>query len=385
MKKITNLFIAFIAIISLNACSEDDEFTFTATPDPEGISFTNSTLEVYTLKAANADNLAERFVWNAVDFDVQTPINYELQGSASESFESYSVLGDVTATNLSVTVASMLDLAAEAGLDNDPETDLPNTGNLYFKVRAYAGSDTGNVVEQSSEVLSLAVILPEASLEEGPSFKEFYLVGDATAAGWSNDNNNTPLFRDATNENIYYYTGRFAGGDEIEGFKLLETLGDWDSQWGVDGDSFTSKAILGNDPSAFAVDSDQYYSLTVNREAFTYSFTAFDASAAATYDVIGIVGAGTSVGWPSDDNPTPDIKMTNSDFDKHIWQANDVVLTDGPVKFRANLAWDVNWGGGENFPSGIANGDDIMVSAGTYTVWFNDITGRYTFIPVVTE
>jgi len=384
MKKITNLFIAFIAIISLNACSEDDEFTFTAKPDPEGISFTNSTLEVYTLKAANADNLAERFVWNAVDFDVQTPINYELQGSASESFESYSVLGDVTATNLSVTVASMLDLAAEAGLDNDPETDLPNTGNLYFKVRAYVGSDTGNVVEQSSEVLALSVILPEGDTEV-ISFKEFYLVGDATAAGWSNDNNNTPLFRDATNENIYYYTGRFAGGDEIEGFKLLETLGDWDSQWGVDGDSFTSKAILGNDPSAFAVDSDQYYALTVNREAFTYSFTAFDASAAATYDVIGIVGAGTSVGWPSDDNPTPDIKMTNSDFDKHIWQANDVVLTDGPVKFRANLAWDVNWGGGENFPSGIANGDDIMVSAGTYTVWFNDITGRYTFIPVVTE
>lgn len=384
MKKITNLFIAFIAIISLNACSEDEEFTFTAKPDPEGISFTNSTLEVYTLKAANADNLAERFVWNEVDFDVPAPVNYELQGSASESFESYSVLGDVTVTNVSVTVASMLELAAEAGLDNDPETDLPNTGNLFFKVRAYVGGDAGNVVDQTSEVLALSIILPEGDAEV-ISFKEFYLVGDATAAGWNNNNNNTPLFRDATNENIYYYTGRFAGGDEIEGFKLLETLGDWDSQWGVDGDSFTSKAILGNDPSAFAVDTDQYYTLTVNREAFTYSFTTFDASAAATYDVVGIVGAGTSVGWPSDDNPTPDIKMTNSDFDKHIWQANDVVLTDGPVKFRANLAWDVNWGGGENFPSGIANGDDIMVTAGTYTVWFNDITGRYTFIPVVTE
>ncbi|RKS50712.1 uncharacterized protein DUF5019 [Gillisia mitskevichiae] len=384
MKKITNIFIAFIAILSLNACSEDDDFTFTAKPDTEGISFTNSTSEVYTLRASNADNLAERFVWNEVDFDVQTPVNYELQGSATESFESYSVLGDVTVTNLSVTVASMLELAAEAGLDNDPDTDLPNTGNLFFKVRAYVGGDAGNVVDQTSEVLSLTVLLPEGEVE-GPVYKQFYLVGDATSAGWNPDNNNIPLFRDSANENIYHYTGRFAGGDGIEGFKLLETLGDWDSQWGVDGDAFTSKAILGGDPSAFAVAADQYYKLMVNREEFTYSFEVFDASAAATYDVVGLVGAGTSVGWPGDDNPTPDIKMTKSDFDEHIWKATDVVLTNGPVKFRANLDWTVNWGGGENFPSGIANGDDIIATAGTYTVWFNDISGRYIFIPVVTE
>jgi len=382
MKKITNLFIAFIAIISLNACSEDDDFTFTAKPDPEGISFTNSTSEVYTLRAANGDNLAERFVWNEVDFDVQTPINYELQGSASESFDSYTVLGDVATTNVSVTVASMLELAAEAGLDNDAETDLPNTGNLYFKVRAYAGSDAGNVVEQTSEVLTLTVLLPEGDTE-GPSYKEFYLVGDATAAGWQNNNNNTPLFRDFANINVYYYTGRFKGGADVEGFKLLEIKGEWQPQWGLDAGTFTSSETLGGDPSAFGVATDQYYSLMVNREDFTYSFEAYDASAAPIYDVIGIVGAGTSVGWPGDDNPTPDIKMTNSDFDKHIWQANDVVLTDGPLKFRANLAWDVNWGGGESFPSGIANGDDIMAKAGTYTVWFNDLTGRYTFIPVV--
>ncbi len=159
MKKITNLFIAFIAIISLNACSEDDDFTFTAKPDPEGISFTNSVSEMYTLKASNADNLAERFVWNEVSFDVPTPVNYELIGSSSESFESSTVLGNVTETNLPVTVGAMLELAAEAGLDNDPETEMPNTGNLFFKVRAYVGGDGGNVVEETSEVLQVTVTL----------------------------------------------------------------------------------------------------------------------------------------------------------------------------------------------------------------------------------
>ena len=223
MKKLTLLFIAFIAILSFTACTEDDDFTFTAKPDPDGIAFMNQTANTYTLRAPNTDNLAERFVWNEVDFGVQTPVNYELQGAGKEAFSNYSVLGDVTENNLAVTVGDMLELANEAGLDNDPETDAPNSGNIYFRVRAYVGTDAANVVEQTSDILSVSVTLPESS--EGIELKrELYLVGDATAAGWNNNNNNTPIFRDGENDDIYYFDGRFAGGDGVEGFKLLESF-----------------------------------------------------------------------------------------------------------------------------------------------------------------
>jgi hypothetical protein len=98
--------------------------------------------------------------------------------------------------------------------------------------------------------------------------------------------------------------------------------------------------------------------------------------------MIGLVGEGTTVGWPNDDNPTPDIMLTQSSFDPHIWYVKDVQLSEAGIKFRANQTWDVNWGGGENFPSGQATGDDIIVSeAGNYEAWFNDLTGRYIFIP----
>ena len=70
MKKISLLLLAFIATLSFNACSDDDEFTFVAKPDPEGIAFENTVLDSYPLEASNGDNLAERFVWNAVDFGV---------------------------------------------------------------------------------------------------------------------------------------------------------------------------------------------------------------------------------------------------------------------------------------------------------------------------
>lgn len=378
MKNIKHLFIAFIAIISLNACSEDDDFTFTAVPDPEGISFTNSTSESYILRASNADNLAERFVWNEVDFDVPTPVNYELIGSPTETFESITVLGNVTQTNIPVTVGSMLELAGEAGLDNDPDTENPNTGALFFKVRAYVGGDGGNVVEKTSEVLTLSVILPEGETE-GPLFKEFFMVGDATAAGWVNNNNNTPLFRDSENENIYYFTGRFKGGADVEGFKLLETLGEWQPQWGLDGESFVSSEVLGGDPAAFKVLEDKYYTLTVNREDLTYSFEAYDASADATYGSIGIIGDSTPGGWDADTD------MTQSEFDPHIWYIQDIELGNGEMKFRVDNDWAVSWGTGVPVSGQALDGVNIPVSAGTYTIWFNDITKRYIFIPTVTE
>lgn len=383
MKKILILLFAFVSLLGLNSCASDDDVIFIAQPDSEGINFVNSFNDTYVLTSATSSNIAERFVWNTVDFDVPTNITYELQASADADFTSFDVLGSTTDNNLGIKVSQLMTLATDAGLDNDAETEAPNTGQIYFRVKAFAGNDGGNALNTSSEIKSITVVMPEAAVEEAPSYKEIYLIGDATAAGWNNNNNNTPLFRDATNENIYYYTGKFNVGF----FKFIEMKGAWAPMYGIaDGSTLQYRETEDDaDPGSIEVTTEGYYTITLNIEDLTYSFTAYDASAAATYDVIGIVGDGTAVGWPNDDNPTPDIKMSNSDFDKHIWQANDVVLTDGPAKFRANLAWDVNWGGGENFPSGIATGDDIMVQAGTYTVWFNDITGRYTFIPVVTE
>ena len=53
-----------------------------------------------------------------------------------------------------------------------------------------------------------------------------------------------------------------------------------------------------------------------------------------------------------------------------MWKITQT-LTDGKMKFRANNSWDVNWGD---------NGGDIIVTAGKYDIWFNDLDRRYTFI-----
>ncbi|WP_417886130.1 SusF/SusE family outer membrane protein [Zunongwangia sp.] len=381
MRNFKYLLIAFLGIISLFSCSDDD-FTFIAKQDPNGISFSNTTSEVYTLDAVNADNLAERFVWNSVDFGVQTPVSYELQGATSSSFDEIDPISNGKETNAAVTIKNMLTLAKDAGLDNDPDTEAPNSGDLFFRVRGYVGSNGGgNLVEQYSDTLTVRVMLPE-NTDAVELKRELYLVGDATAAGWSNDNNNTPLFRDSENDDLYYFEGRFAGGADVEGFKLLESLGKWQPQWGISEEMVTSSEILGNDPNAFKVTEDAYFNLTVNVADGTYSMESIDESSATSYTSIGIIGDATPTGWDADTD------MTQSEFNSHIWYINDLTLTDGEFKFRENNDWDVSWGIVSDALSDkaeLGNSKNMTASSGIYDIWFNDLDGRYILIPQISE
>ena len=55
-------------------------------------------------------------------------------------------------------------------------------------------------------------------------------------------------------------------------------------------------------------------------------------------------------------------------------------INDGAVKFRVNGTWATNWGG-TDFPSGTASSSagDLPVTAGTYDITFNRLTGEYNF------
>lgn len=381
MKKLSLLLLAFVAMTGLNSCSSDDDVVFIAQPDPEGISFINSFNQTYILTPGTGTNIAERFVWNTVDFETPTNITYELQGSADPDFTTFDVMGATGENNLGVTVNQLMSLAEDAGLDSDPSTEAPNTGQLHFRVVAYAGDNAGNSNAQTSEVKSITVVLPEDEGEGEEVFKNLFLVGSATATGWDNtaNSNNYPLFRDAENPNLYHYTGKFNGGGDAA-FKLIEVKGAWAPQYGGQNGTLVYRATEADpDPAAIPVSTEGYYTLTVDIDEMTYTLEPFDASGATTYSTIGILGDATADGWDADQD------LTQSSFDPHIWYIRGIELGDGEAKFRANDAWDVNWGG-DTALSGMAtmNGPNIPVAEGTYDVWFNDLTGRYIFIPLQT-
>ena len=58
------------------------------------------------------------------------------------------------------------------------------------------------------------------------------------------------------------------------------------------------------------------------------------------------------------------------------------------MKFRANHGWDTSWGGVKAqlaniiYPAEV-NGDNLKdIPAGTYDIYFNDITGKFMIVTV---
>lgn len=342
MKKLINIFALCFIALSFIACEEEDEFTFIASPEQiADFTFTNSISENYLLSPLVADNPAERFVWNEADFDVQTPVNYELQGAVTEDFNNPTTLADITGTDYSVTVGSMLSLANEAGLDNDPDTEeAPNTGMLYFRVRAYVGADAGNVVEQFSDMLTLNVELVENTSEEVDLSTTWGLVGDATVNGWNGPD--VPMWKtdlSGVDNQIYVAYTTLTDGE----MKFREN-NDWGNNYGgADG-------ILVAGGANIEVTAGTYR-IIANLADLTYSLEEYSW---------GIVGDATPNGWDG-----PDVQLSYNG-ENNTWVAENVTLTDGEMKFRLNNDWGTNYGGSDGT---LANGGaNIAVTAGTYTI-----------------
>jgi len=350
MKKLINIFVLCFIALGFTACEEEDEFTFIASPDETAdFMFTNSVSENYSLSTLVADNPAERFVWNEANFDVETPVNYELQGSPDASFDMPTTVADITGTDYSVKVSTMMALANAAGLDNDPTTEeAPNTGMIYFRVRAYVGSDGGNVVDQFSDVLSLNVELIENTAEEVDLSTTWGVVGDATINGW--DGPDVPFWltdESGIDDMIYVAYTTLTDGQ----IKFREN-NDWGNNYGgTDGQLVASGDNI--DVTAGT------YKININLNDLTYSLEEYSW---------GIVGSATPNGWDG-----PDVQMMYNG-ENNVWMAENVTLTDGEIKFRLNNTWGGDYGGND----GQLGSDNIPVSAGTYTITVDFANGTYT-------
>lgn len=366
MKKLSFLLFALIGLVSLNSCTEDDSFTFVAKPDPEGLAITSTVSDNYNLKATNGDNLAERFVWNPVDFDVQTPVKYQLLGSADMTFDITDPIYEGEATNGAVTVSEMLSLAADAGLDNDPETEASNTGTLNFQVRAFVGADGGtgaNVVEQFSDVITVNITLVEET-EEGPAeLPKIYVTGNFPgASGYGADwtpADGVPLAASAAGETNY--EGFVYMNVDAPEYKFLPTNEGWDGDYGdagAENGDYTGVLLQDGEVNAGTPDgTGGYFLVNADTDALTYSLTETNW---------GIIGNATPTGWDSDTDMT-------YDAENKVWTLTlDLTQQEAPdngIKFRANDAWDLNLGDSGADGTLEFGGDNIGVPEdGNYTI-----------------
>jgi alpha-amylase len=82
---------------------------------------------------------------------------------------------------------------------------------------------------------------------------------------------------------------------------------------------------------------------------------------------------GTFTNWT-----TGDVNMNSTDNTN--WTLNYTFVANEELKFRQDSTWAINWGS-SSFPSGtgVQDGFNIPVPAGTYTITFNSSNGNYNF------
>ncbi|MFC4723279.1 SusE domain-containing protein [Geojedonia litorea] len=348
MKRIKILIVMILALTGFNSC-EKDELVFTAQEQGE-FTFTNTFLDQYILTSATSANIGERFTWESVSFDAPTAVSYDLQGSISGDFSDMTIIGSTSNNNIAVTIGKLLSMATTAGLDNDPNTENPNMGQLHFRVRAYAGNDA---IESLSSVQTLNVFLPEIVDNGGSGFalSNWGVVGSAYN-DWGNAGADGAFYTTGDPDIIVSYVTLLGGAMK---FRLDNS---WDTNYGDNGADGTLEAG-GADITVTA----GTYKITVNTNASTYTMEPYSW---------GVVGSAYN-DWG---NGGPDAKFYY-DHTTDTFKAG-VRLLNGAMKFRFNNDWGTNYGDTGADGTLDEGGDDIIVTAGHYNITLDLKNGEYT-------
>ena len=170
-----------------------------------------------------------------------------------------------------------------------------------------------------------------------------YMAGDAN--GWSHIDY-------LSSENGVNYTGFMYLNQN--GFKFC-------SQPNWDGTNYGG-AFFGQESDNIIMDETEgYYKVDVDLSTKKYTLTPITT--------IGIIGSAAPNGWDSDKDLT--YVPYNKDTKKGgYWEAKDIELKEGECKFRANDAWDMQWGyDGTKFVfSNNAPQKQFVPEAGTYDI-----------------
>jgi starch-binding outer membrane protein SusE/F len=356
MKKLSILGLFIFALISFNSCETEDDVVFIA--NEADFAFTNSFSAEYVLTPIAAQNLGERFTWNSPDVGVPTNITYQLQKSIIGDFSDLETVGATTENEIAITIGDMLIYAAQAGLDNNPETENPSTGTVAFRVRSTVG-DGG--LETFSNTALLTLVLPEETTTQPAicTFDQLFLVGAGVKfAGWSWD---TPQVINCSGNGVY--TGNVAFTNNVDGdgnFRFFTTATDWGSGTNYPGfidqgytiDARFEDAQDGDNNFLFTGASGLYF-LTIDDINKTITLDDPTPTGTCDLDQLWAVGAGLpDAGWSWD---TPIQLMCEGNGVYQGW-VNLSPENDGNFRFFTTAT---DWGSGTNYPGFIDQGYTI--------------------------
>ncbi len=220
----------------------------------------------------------------------------------------------------------------------------------------------------------------------------YYIYGGATSSK-SSDAYKTVMTPDPESDVVFYYTTKWVSSGDVkvwnskywqEGY----LINDFTKLYGSGEEKPTSykgttgKLEQGRNSYIFSP-AKKFYTFKIDLEALTYEWIELENQTPDTYTNISLIGDFNEWGG--------DVDMVAVDKAKHNWYVKLTLDAESELKFRADHDWAVNWGFGDSAGAWtvnddiwakpcVLNGGNIKVPAGTYHVYFCDITGAAHFV-----
>lgn len=210
---------------------------------------------------------------------------------------------------------------------------------------------------------------------------EYYLVG--ALQSWSDQN--MSCLMTAETAIVQNFTTKWTGDANLK-IWLGSDFGKWDNAFGSasgDGVSAAEGKLKANGGAIVCPEKNAYYTFTADFSTMTYKWTKLANQNPTEFKYVSLIGVGGK--WNEGDDI--DLKQVAP----HNWYLAKQEIPAGGLKIRADHKWrdDGNWGfaEGQNYENKgtlITSGgsSNISVPAGTYNIYFNDITGAYAFVEV---
>ena len=280
--------------------------------------------------------------------------------------------------------------AAGQNLKLIPQTNIDNDNFWYEGTEGVVGVKTDGDTSTSGSLVTAspgAIKIPDAGTYlltinmmdytyKIEKTNKYYLVGGLQ--NWTADPTTgmTCLFYPMGN-GVYSYTANWESGKNSLKIWDQDSFGNWNVAIGSvkDGATDMSGSLISSSAGAISSPTTEFYTLTINMSSKTYEWQKCANQSPTEYTKLSLIGAFN--GWS-------DQELTQ--VTKHNWYGKFTQTTAGELKFRANDSWDVaNWGikqniGDKYYGTGINGGGNMTVPVGTYSVYFNDITGQFAFV-----
>lgn len=342
MRKNIILIIALLGFISFNACEKDaekviisDSPTAPALTSPSSMAFTK----------ADADNTID-FAWSAASFGFDASITYGVQLATDDAFSDAATLFTTSELTGSAVVSDINSILLALDFDiNEAAT---------IKCRVYASVNP--LVDMAYSSVTDFTVTPYETLVDYPMV---YVPGNYQ--GWAPGADIGRLYS-YNFDDVYEGIVRLNDESGTTMFKITSDP-DWDhTNWGgvlVDG-----AGALNSSGGDYSIPNGTY-AFSADVGALTLALTATD-----DWGIIG--GAVPPYDW------SVDVDMFYNGQRK-MWEIT-ADFGDGDYKFRANDAWDLNYGDDGADGSLNAGGANIALpqGAGNYTIRFDPVALTHT-------